>query len=511
MSRGNIEVLLQGVEDSQERSALESFMQEQMRRIEKEANVFTDRLKTAQAQEASQDRVARIPEHLRPYFQKAAKLQEILRIYQDKEPLQEIQDCIDGIDKFLKRDEKIQVAIIGAIKAGKSTLINAMLKQDLASVDSTPETAVLTKFSYGTNNTLHISFYNEREWREFGEAIKNKKEYKELNPQGYESQCIGAKEQTMELNKENLARYTSSKSPEHFFAKEIHIKLKSFPFSENIVLIDTPGLDDPVPYRSNITRKYIENSDVVIVCVNSKALEKSKIEVIQRVIDNTGGKADKVYVLGTQIDILNDPQHEWQKHKDLWVNILTQKTQDTQSNLGYTRAIAERNIIGISAHITNLCRKYRANALSDVERKNLRSICLNIFEDAEIDGNIEKLEAFSGITKIEERMQRDIIDNAQERIRESIAQNYVNLKERATKALEQRGKRQEETLQNATKDVKNITESIEEMAQKSKELEDNKVAMKNHMDNVQKSFTNTIQDLKKQIKEIEEKVKKEEV
>ena len=41
-----------------------------------------------------------------------------------------------------------QIAIVGAIKAGKSTLINALIGQELASTNVTPETATLTKFKY---------------------------------------------------------------------------------------------------------------------------------------------------------------------------------------------------------------------------------------------------------------------------------------------------------------------------------------------------------------------------
>ena len=56
-----------------------------------------------------------------------------------------------------------QIAIVGAIKAGKSTLINTLIGDDLASVSVTPETATLTKFRYSKENYVKIKFYtNER-------------------------------------------------------------------------------------------------------------------------------------------------------------------------------------------------------------------------------------------------------------------------------------------------------------------------------------------------------------
>ena len=55
----------------------------------------------------------------------------------------------------------LEVAIVGNIKAGKSTFINAFLKENIASVEVTPETASLTKFKYSQTNNLTISFYKQ--------------------------------------------------------------------------------------------------------------------------------------------------------------------------------------------------------------------------------------------------------------------------------------------------------------------------------------------------------------
>ncbi|MWV71286.1 hypothetical protein DCO59_02635 [Helicobacter saguini] len=82
-------------------------------------------------------------------FSKFAKIKKLLEIYKNK--LQEnemINYHINEITKFLQRDNTFQIAFVGLIKAGKSTLINAMLKQNYASMKVEPETAALTKFKY---------------------------------------------------------------------------------------------------------------------------------------------------------------------------------------------------------------------------------------------------------------------------------------------------------------------------------------------------------------------------
>ena len=58
---------------------------------------------------------------------------------------------IKNMDTFLKKCKgaEFHIALVGAIKAGKSTLINAILGYDYASTKVTPETASLTKFRKG--------------------------------------------------------------------------------------------------------------------------------------------------------------------------------------------------------------------------------------------------------------------------------------------------------------------------------------------------------------------------
>ncbi len=73
----------------------------------------------------------------------------------------------DGIKKKIKKqkeflnDPDLQIAIVGTIKAGKSTFINALFQENIASTDVTPETAALTKFKYSTQNKLVVKFYNK--------------------------------------------------------------------------------------------------------------------------------------------------------------------------------------------------------------------------------------------------------------------------------------------------------------------------------------------------------------
>ena len=63
----------------------------------------------------------------------------------------------------LCRNPEFQIAFVGTIKTGKSTLINALLGKNYASMEVTPETAALTKFRFSPRDYLAVTFYTAEE------------------------------------------------------------------------------------------------------------------------------------------------------------------------------------------------------------------------------------------------------------------------------------------------------------------------------------------------------------
>ena len=80
------------------------------------------------------------------------------------------------LNAFLKKCEKpeFHIALVGAIKAGKSSLINAILGEELASTEVTPETAALTKFrgSHVTDQIM-ITFYSATDWDKLWHSVQD--------------------------------------------------------------------------------------------------------------------------------------------------------------------------------------------------------------------------------------------------------------------------------------------------------------------------------------------------
>ena len=80
---------------------------------------------------------------------------------------------------------------------------------------------------------------------------------------------------------------TSSRFPEHYFVKEVEVGLTDIDLPDGVVLVDTPGLDDVVEYRSNITREYIDRANAVLICVKADALTGPEMATIYSVFSNT--------------------------------------------------------------------------------------------------------------------------------------------------------------------------------------------------------------------------------
>ena len=71
------------------------------------------------------------------------------------------------------KKKKIEIAVVGTVKAGKSSLINALIGTKLASVGATPETSILVKYrTTSDKNYMKITFYTEDQWNKLWSSTK---------------------------------------------------------------------------------------------------------------------------------------------------------------------------------------------------------------------------------------------------------------------------------------------------------------------------------------------------
>jgi len=84
----------------------------------------------------------------------------------DKKDIAELQNLKGNfknkITDFYREDRKLNIGIIGQVKAGKSSFLNTLLfrGEDILPKASTPKTATLTKMEYSEDNIIHIEYYS---------------------------------------------------------------------------------------------------------------------------------------------------------------------------------------------------------------------------------------------------------------------------------------------------------------------------------------------------------------
>jgi predicted acylesterase/phospholipase RssA/GTPase SAR1 family protein len=440
------------------------------------------------------------------YATKMSKVREILKT-------EGINDLITSkmfkdIDTFLKKcsEAEFHIALVGAIKAGKSTLINALLGYEYASTKVTPETAALTKFKKGSTNYVKVSFYKKSEWEELWKSANDAKatvfleEYANLNADKEKDSWLGEEDKRFECDSkeklvEEIQKWTSSKSVCHYFVKEVEVGLEEFELPEGVVLVDTPGLDDVVEYRSNITRDYIDRANAVLVCVKADALTGPEMGTIYSVFANTRYNPEKVYIIATQIDTLNRPRESWQEQQEEWLKYL-------KGNGAYASIeLAKKNLVPVSAYLYTLLKNY--NDLTDDDDKywDLDSI-IRKFRIKNINENYKELLDFTNIRLLNDKIKREIVQNYKKLLIEDIIGSYGLCKDSIGETMTKVKAAQEEIISASQGGIEEIKKKQAEYTAKYQEAEEDKKELEALLKKLKTATSKRADELEKAIKNL---------
>ena len=414
------------------------------------------------------------------------------------------------ISNFLKKckDGEFHIALVGAIKAGKSTLINALLDYEYASTQVTPETAALTKFKKGSENYIKLSFYNNDEWNALWTSANEAKatifleEYEKLEADNEKLKWLGKEDKKIDYEtKDDLVRaikeWTSSKSKCHYFVKEVEVGLKELELPEGVVLVDTPGLDDVVEYRSNITRDYIDRANAVLVCVKSDALTGQEMASIYSVFANARNNPGKVYVIATQIDTLNRPVENWEQQRQEWLKYLKGSGAYASLNL------ATDKLVPVSGYLYTLLKQYNDFDKEDDKYWDLESI-LSKFKvrNCDINEKYEYLLDFTNISKLKNKLEREIISEHKKILIDDIVESYELCKESIKETMEKVRASQEEIIEASKNGIEEIKKKQEEYNVKYKEAEEDKKELDILLKKLKLATTKRAEELEKAIKNL---------
>lgn len=164
--------------------------------------------------------------------------------------------------------EQFEVMVVGEFSNGKSTFINALLREELLPSSNVPTTALINKIHYQNESRYAVHFDN-------GKSQKLTKE-EFLNYVAEDKQQVDGK------------AFSFVRKIKDHFGKATHLEI-GYPTAlceNNIILIDSPGTNDMDERRVMITDEYIPRSDAAIFLLNATQIfTNSEKAFLQRILD----------------------------------------------------------------------------------------------------------------------------------------------------------------------------------------------------------------------------------
>ncbi len=166
-------------------------------------------------------------------------------------------------------DEEFILAVAGQMKAGKSTLLNALIfdGEPILPADDTPLTAKITEIRYAKQPKLKANFYSKSEWEtlktykdENGREFFKNDIVPTIKDKSVEARVLGT---SKEDKIENLGEYVANKGLYTPFVKTVEIYHPS-EILRQLIVVDTPGTNDSNKFRSQVTLDWISRCDAAI-------------------------------------------------------------------------------------------------------------------------------------------------------------------------------------------------------------------------------------------------------
>jgi predicted GTPase len=181
-------------------------------------------------------------------------------------------------------NKEFSIGITGVMNAGKSTMLNALMGKEVLGSSIIPETANLTIIKYGKPKA-NVFYWNTDEWNNIQKQIPQFVEDTKNNFGDDLSKYIKDKRSSIKVDINNLSNYTSAntKNKTCNLVKYVELNYNINFLKDGISIVDTPGLDDPVIQREEITKEYLKRCDMMFHLMNVS--QSATLKDIEFIID----------------------------------------------------------------------------------------------------------------------------------------------------------------------------------------------------------------------------------
>lgn len=473
------------------------------------------------------------PAKANAYLQQARQIEQTLSEHQelfDEGKFLDFQSVTTTLETEIQRAQqdarKLNIGIVGAMKAGKSSFLNACIfgGRDVLPKAATPMTAALTRIRYSETPQATVHFYERKDWEKIED---NAQKYEEQLNTKYSNYCkiydrshadstegVCSKQvfertlfqqdvsEVLKSAKE-LTQMVGSNSAilEHLgdadvLDGDIMAKLQDYvgargrftpivnyvelevnlPELEDLEIVDTPGLNDPIVSRSYATRQFLRACDVVILLSPcSQFMDANTVGLMANGLPDNGVR--KVIVVGSKLDsgLLNEPkgsfavasQHALNSYKGQFRNTMQQAMRNNPRRAGIMEKISESDLLFVSSTCSSMARKQKQHQpLSPAENLVLQNLHSN-FPD--FDETL--LSSIGGINKVLKTLEAvrqqkaEIIHGKNNTLLETAQINHL----RALDKIQQELSSSRTTLKNSTSEqLLQRTKAIQQVMESSR-------------------------------------------
>uniref|UniRef100_UPI0026DB6F63 dynamin family protein n=1 Tax=uncultured Bilophila sp. TaxID=529385 RepID=UPI0026DB6F63 len=213
--------------------------------------------------------------------------------------------------KMLRR-QPFKIVIVGERKRGKSSLINAIIGQELSPVrESTPETATVVEFRYAHAPDYSVRFLDSSQFARLEDYLENEQDNLLLTRK-IEHIRKGVADGTFIPGKllsgitcwDDLSDYISLEGRFSGFVARVSVGLPLDTLRSGVVLVDTPGLNDTDRFHDYLSYEESLEADCVIFVMDARDPGSNSELSLLRKLARSGRTVSIIGVL-TNIDRLN--------------------------------------------------------------------------------------------------------------------------------------------------------------------------------------------------------------
>lgn len=357
-------------------------------------------------------------------------------------------------DEILKENRSLRIGIVGQVKAGKSSFLNAMLfdGEDILPRAATPMTAALTKIVYAEQAYAKVVYFTETDWQavengakkydiaferimsvweedqrrihlaSMGQGIdlsmassygymRDRQEkvarqqinevftaFKEVHQLAEKSvvpyeQVVG-QEVVVPIDnlKQDLADYVGAEGGHTPFVKYIELGIKNEMLKQGIEIVDTPGMGDPIISRSQTTKDFLMQCDMVFVLSQtSQFLNKEDVELIKKTLPRDN--IQQAVLIGTKFDsvLLDDSSRQRLTLSDAARRTMLKLNKHAQSTLESAKKAAGDKVKVLES-LQNQDPQYVSALLYSAARKKIQAEEFNKQEDLTLNNLVERFD-----------------------------------------------------------------------------------------------------------------------